>query len=343
MFFRISKPAYATSKGFTLVELLVVITIIGILMGMLLPAVGAARESARKVQCANNLNQLGKAVLQHEEAQGFYPTGGWGWHWVGNPDSGFGANQPGGWFYNILPGLEMNGLHDAGHYGDVNAHKQAMIKMARTPQPVMHCPSRRRSELYPAPTTLISHYGNDVNNTPDSTVARGDYAINAGDTDRAENNFPGANGPGPTSDPGVVTSPVWMGSEISNWPGTWTGISFICSTVRQQDVTDGASNTLMLGEKYIDMASYGTGVGAADNENIYVGFDNDLFRGTATILAQDRDGLVQTTNFGGVHNASANFVFCDGSVHAISYSVDPAIFKSLGNRSDGAAVDLSKL
>ena len=90
-------------KGFTLVELLVVIAIIGILVALLLPAVQAAREAARKAQCMNNLKQMALGAQQHESAQGFFPTGGWGCSWTGDPDRGFTKKQPGGWIYNILP------------------------------------------------------------------------------------------------------------------------------------------------------------------------------------------------------------------------------------------------
>lgn len=102
------------AAGFTLVELLVVIAIIGILVALLLPAVQAARESSRRSQCQNQLKQQALACHNHADVHKHFPTGGWGWLWVGDPDRGFGVDQPGGWIFNVLPFLEQNDLHDRG-------------------------------------------------------------------------------------------------------------------------------------------------------------------------------------------------------------------------------------
>ena len=99
--------------AFTLVELLVVIAIIGILVALLLPAIqAAAGEAARRGQCKNNLKQLALACLQHHDTFKTFPASGWGWHWTGDPNLGYGREQPGSWTYHILPFIEETALHD---------------------------------------------------------------------------------------------------------------------------------------------------------------------------------------------------------------------------------------
>lgn len=130
-------------KAFTLVELLVVIAIIGVLVGLLLPAVQAAREAARRNQCTNNLKQLSLATLNHVDTHEHFPTGGWGWEWVGDPDRGYGKKQTGGWIYNILPYFEQGILRTVGSDGDPDtvtaAQKQQVSEVIRSPIQHLYC------------------------------------------------------------------------------------------------------------------------------------------------------------------------------------------------------------
>jgi prepilin-type N-terminal cleavage/methylation domain-containing protein/prepilin-type processing-associated H-X9-DG protein len=159
--------------GFTLVEVLVVIAIIGVLLGLLMPAVQMSREAARRSACANNLRQQAIAVKLHEQSHGIYPTGGWGANWVGDPDAGFSPKQPGGWIYNVLPYLEQAALRELGKSLSVQAKREAAVKLLETPVVVLNCPSRRPPDLYsytgPRPLENVD---------PPKAVAKADYAIN---------------------------------------------------------------------------------------------------------------------------------------------------------------------
>jgi len=134
-----------------------------------------------------------------------------------------------------------------------------------------------------------------------------------------------------------------------------TGISYLRSEVTIAMITDGTSNTYMLGEKYINPDHYLDGLDGGDNETMYCGYNSDMFRttwydgknaATAYTPMQDTPGWSASdigNIFGSAHAISCNMSFCDGSVQAINYSIDPETNRRLGNRQDDLPVDPRKL
>lgn len=333
--------AASGSAGFTLVELLVVITIIGILIGLLLPAVQSAREAARQAQCANNLRQLSLASLGHLEAHGFFPTGGWGYAWGGDPDRGFGIEQPGGWSYQILPFIEQQSIWEMGSDGQPDVITEQQKDGARDrnqiPQPLFVCPSRRQNRLYPRPRGIANR-----NRSGHNEAGALDYAGNGGD----RRSFY----PGPDSIAGAA-SYNWDTYQVQS---LCTGISLPRALIRAAHVRDGMSNTYLCGEKYLNPNNYTTGWDNADDAGMYEGFAHDTYRyagdwNPASTSAddpwkplQDRAGYTGELwdNFGSAHSGTLRMAFCDGSVRAINYSINPQTHRDLANRRDGNPTSL---
>jgi prepilin-type N-terminal cleavage/methylation domain-containing protein len=320
------------SRGFTLVELLVVIAVIGILVSLTIPAVNMFRERGRITQCANNVRNLGSACSQHLAAQGWFPTGGWGNKCAGLADRDFGANQPGGWIYNILPWIDQQNLRDMGKPTTLNPsqaqqesdHRIAVRKRVTTVLRVLICPSRRRETAFDITSTNVPYW---VDSTP-TKAARSDYAINGGTTYLAH-------GDGPNSMDKATAPPAPLAN--------FNGISARVSTVRDASVTDGLSSTYLVGEKCISRDNYTTGTDPGDNSTWCVGDDRNIIRrGSASLLPQP-DPSGNTTypdSFGSRHALGFNMCFADGgTVKFIPFTIDPTIHESFANRSDGNPVD----
>ncbi|MDA1055108.1 MAG: DUF1559 domain-containing protein [Planctomycetota bacterium] len=310
-------PSYR--EGFTLVELLVVIAIIGILIALLLPAVQAAREAARKMVCKNHLKQIGTAFHLHHDTYKHFPTNGWGWQWVGDSKRGFGQPQPGGWCFNVLPYLEQQAARDLATGGTSTA------ELLQTPVDVFYCPSRRAARNYPVGAGLPPIHNSD----PVTEAARTDYAVCAGDVII---NTPA--GP-PSTNPSALQAYAWP-----PWR-TATGVSYVLTTIRMAEVTDGTSNTAMVGEKYLSRLHYREGTSFGDDQPAYLGDDADNRRWTDEPPRKDSKAD-DIQHFGSAHSGGCHFVLADGSTRLISYTIDATVFKHFGNRQDGNPIDLGE-
>jgi hypothetical protein len=308
---------------------LVVIAIIGVLVALLLPAIQSAREAARRQQCASNLKNLALGSVNQHDAHKIYPTGGWGYFWVGDADRGFGRAQPGGWIYNLLPYIEQAGLHRLASDGDreniTPAQRAGALRVVQSPLDMIFCPSRRLQNVHPKPVDG-AYYANNCASAPTAAAAvagRSDYAINCGDRNMNEpawdppDSFPG-NRPGNTaSNYASAEKYAWTWNSLGgrvNTPANFnevtatnifTGVSFLRSRVGVQHITDGTTTTYLIGEKYLNADRYESGDHSADNETWCTGFNNDNFRCAFDPPALDRLAPpareCQTRIFGSAH------------------------------------------
>lgn len=311
-------------RGFSLVELLVAVSIIGMLMSLLLPAVQGAREAARRLECKNNLKQIGVAWHAHHGVVGYFPSGGWFSGWVGDGDRGLGSRQPGPWTYTVLPFVEQQSLFDLPADGSPNAISPEQMSRAatlcQTPLKLFYCPSRR--------VPLTSEWTGGGSWLP--SPANG-YAFNSDHTRRAAKTDYGANS-GPNSagwNGGPAPADAFSGQRFASC-GNCKGIVFQRSQLRDGNVTDGLSNTYMVAEKGIPRREYRTGASVQDDEPAYGGTDTIVFSTHPPV--HDR---YQGTSMGSAHLGGFNVVFCDGSVRIISYSIDLQLHYALSTRFGG--------
>jgi prepilin-type N-terminal cleavage/methylation domain-containing protein/prepilin-type processing-associated H-X9-DG protein len=289
--------------GFTLVELLVVITIIGILIALLLPAVQAAREAARRMQCANNFKQVGLALHSYHSAKGCFPPG----DFYKYPTSS-GGSFVFGWSVYTLPYIEKDSLYNGINFGAKWGYADSTIAngtnnlaISKTLIPAYMCPSDPQYGEYIG----IHSY---ANRQPDAAI---------------------------TSMCGVSDSYNWGSSGAPKTYPTNDGImggNYPCTIA---DIKDGTSNTLMVGE----VTSQGQGslwgeIWAAGN--IY-----DTAEGINGIHTVPGSGSYpadpDTSGFSSYHSGGCNFLLADSSTSFLSQNIAQNVLTALTTR-DGTRV-----
>lgn len=299
--------------AFTLVELLVVIAIIGMLVVLLLPAVQAAREAARRTQCLNNLKQAGLAVINRTEAYaGVFPPGGV------TPGPCCSTKSFESWTIEILPFLEEQALYDAYDHDAANEDPQNAA-VRETLVPKYACPSEEDTEKLDIPE---SGPGNSL------LYARGSYRGNAG---RSHGEMWW------DAHQGIDTVPRgWVGPlPTIGWEPGFKG------PVELRHVTDGTSKTFLVGE----MASYGTSRAAVQRRTFwaytYTSYNKSEPVPQSRTLLVDYTRCVQVGGPGGsnpckrawgsYHPNGLQFVYIDGSCHFVSRGIDMEVFASMGS------------
>jgi prepilin-type N-terminal cleavage/methylation domain-containing protein len=351
----------ASRLGFTLVELLVVIAIIGVLVALLLPAVQAAREAARRTQCTNQVRQMMLSMLNHESSRKAFPSGGIDpWpkiqDYLTGPDgTPYGPEkQCLGWAFQILPYLEGGNTYNL----------KTDLEIDSTIDPMFNCPSKRAPTRYAFP--------GDNGNFPYLM----DYAAAVPYPSAADIGRPMAQyrrlfdilGSGDTRACGELT--FWGGKSLQiprhardfdpnkdvTQLGIYTGFHGVIVrsnmvVLRGEQVTtnfytrisfnrieDGSSNTMVLGEKRLEPSLYDVG-DWHDDKGWAGGWDPDGLRSTVCEFGPDEDtsdGLAGY-RFGSAHAAGMNAGFADGSAHFLNYDIDQMLFNHLGHRADGTA------
>lgn len=330
--------------GFTLVELLVVITIIGILISLLLPAVQAAREAARRMQCCNNLKQLGLAVLNYENARQIFPPGAFYADAV-SPGGYCLATDPmkGSIFVHLLPFIEQQAMYDAYDFKQVNILGQKFpgttTEIRSSVISCYVCPSDGHPATFEIP-------------------ADGGWWIGDGRT-VALHNYSASAGPNTVANNSSCSCALDFGKEINGPPLTFTGYALgsyympgktagpfdrmgQCKTVA--DIRDGLSNTIFFGE--IQPLSSGHAQRGWEDSCNGSGFVSTIIPINFDTSIRDSSGdpcnryINWNTELGfkSAHPGGANFAFGDGSVHHIPQSIDHQMYQYLGGRADGHPV-----
>jgi prepilin-type N-terminal cleavage/methylation domain-containing protein/prepilin-type processing-associated H-X9-DG protein len=317
--------------GFTLIELLVVIAIIGVLIALLLPAVQAAREAARRAQCINNLKQIALAAQNYHDINGCFPGGSYSpaikppvWHFAQN----FSC------FVRMLPFTEQSPVYNAVNF-DMNYGSFTNVTIAGVRLAILTCPSDTNNNPTALRTvssgTAIPGWNFGVNNNPDKPPdgvyqqAFTSYAANMG------------------------TFPVsWQQSFLTSATGaaehaSINGVIYGDSSVRIADITDGTSNTFLFGEHArTNLLTYDPGFAGSDGQWNSGRYYDTLIAtwyppnvgvsgGNAGTTAGIINGGFYPETAASQHPGGVNMAFCDGSVRFVKNSISTWSFDPSAN------------
>lgn len=303
-------PKNSPRSGFTLVELLVVIAIIGILVGLLLPAVQSAREAARRMQCSNNLKQIGLAMHNYHDTFKMFPPA-----YVDYKPT---KDNHGYWTWSalILPFIELQNLHDQLQVSTLRPSQSMDLFQATMQSPVgaFRCPSDVGPEVH------------------DPGVSAG-YAITK---DPGGGNF-GL----PLSNYLVSCNTAWVrqkgATNMTEGRSGAVGMFYKNSDLKMRDVQDGTSNTFMVGERAWELGGVrhsagvllavrdmnGKGPAAFDSDNhwnqgLLTVASSVWFSINPPLIAPDTEFQ---NSYSSAHPGGAQFVYADGSVHFVSETI----------------------
>ncbi len=308
----------ARRHGFTLVELLVVIAIIGILIALLLPAVQAAREAARRMQCSNNLKQIGLALHNYHLSNKCFPPGAF-WY-ERNPD--WRALYRGSILIRLLPFLEQQPLYDQFDF-TTNTDNQRMGTngplLVSQVVPTYVCPSD--------PGDVLWNHERALHN----------YAASKGPTKHINNT---------SSDGGKYQCSEWESwnqyalapyDDVNDFAGPFCRLSV---STKERDCTDGLSHTIYFGEVRRQCSAHvQAGWSRSNNGNgltsTLIPINYDSCDPDATDGCEHPRNWNTELGFKSMHPGGAQFLLGDGSVHFLPETIDHWTFQYLGAKADG--------
>jgi len=294
--------------GFTLVELLVVIAIIGILIALLLPAVQAAREAARRMQCSNNLKQMGLAFQTYHDVYKSLPPGK-----IHTGGYALNGDESHNWSWGafLLPFIEQEPLYDQLHPFDpldltLPRHLDSLRQVIAT----YRCPSDAGMDTLNENFVIQGSVGEE-------SIGYSSYVGNPGGTESM--------------------------ACYEEYPNECRGVLLPWGCVRFAQITDGLSNTFAVGERDGDKR-IGSVWGAANYayptmETLFVA-DSVLDYGCGPLNCTGDLGGGEKWCFGSCHPGGAQVVLCDGSARFLPDTIEGDVWKNVGTKDDGFPITL---